>query len=170
MNNLRYLILSDLKALHPSGNGSFLREYLYNRCFRVIVWYRITHYCKNNFKIIYFLARLIYSKVSRKAGIDLPVNVKIGGGFRIYHGYGLVINGEAIIGDNVTLLHGVTLGAKKTGAPTLGNNVYVGPGTVILGPVKIGNNVRIGANSFVSKDVPSDVVVAGSPLKIINSN
>ena len=92
----------------------------------------------------------------------------------IDHGVGVVIGETAIIGDNVTLFHGVTLGGtgKEKGKrhPTIGNNVFIGSGAKILGNINIGNNVRIGANAVVLKDIPDDTTAVGVPVKIIYHN
>ena len=87
------------------------------------------------------------------------------------HGHGVVIGETAIVGNDVTLYQGVTLGGtgKEKGKrhPTLGNNVLVGAGAKVLGSITIGNNVKIGAGSVVVKDVPSDTTVVGIPAKIV---
>ena len=97
---------------------------------------------------------------------------EIGSEFFIDHGAGVVIGETAEIGNNVTLYAGVVLGGtsleKKKRHPTLGNNIVVGTGAKLLGPIKIGDNVRIGANSVVIDDVPPNSVVVGVPGKIVS--
>ncbi|GAA0788296.1 serine O-acetyltransferase EpsC [Hathewaya limosa] len=134
-----------------------------------IIMYRITHflYTKN----LFFLARLL-SQISRFfTGIEIHPGAKIGKGFFIDHGMGVVIGETAEVGDNVTLFHGTTLGGtgkdKGKRHPTLGNNVIVGSGAKILGPIKIGNNVKIGANAVVLKEVPDDATAVGIPARNI---
>lgn len=117
-----------------------------------------------------FLPRLI-SQVSRTiTGIEIHPAAKIGKGFFIDHGMGVVIGETAIIGDNVTLFQGVTLGGtgKERGKrhPTLGNNVVAGTGAKILGNITIGDNVLVGANAVVIKSVPPDSTVVGIPGRI----
>jgi serine O-acetyltransferase len=103
-------------------------------------------------------------------GIEIHPAARIGPGFFIDHGMGVVIGETAEIGENVTLYHGVTLGGtswkKEKRHPTLGNNVVVGAGAKILGPITIGDNTRIGANSVVVKDVPPNSVVVGVPGRV----
>ena len=132
-----------------------------------IIMYRITHflYTKN----LFFLARLL-SQISRFfTGIEIHPGAKIGKGFFIDHGMGVVIGETAEVGDNVTLFHGTTLGGtgkdKGKRHPTLGNNVIVGSGAKILGPIKIGNNVKIGAKAVVLKEVPDDATAVGIPAR-----
>ncbi|OGW76288.1 MAG: serine O-acetyltransferase, partial [Nitrospirae bacterium RIFCSPHIGHO2_02_FULL_40_19] len=113
----------------------------------------------------------ILSHVGRfLTGIEIHPGAKIGPGFFIDHGMGVVIGETAEIGENVTLYQGVTLGGtgKEKGKrhPTLGNNVIVGTGTKILGPITIGNNVTIGANSVVLKSIPDNSTVVGVPGRI----
>ena len=106
-------------------------------------------------------------------GIELPWKTKVGAGLRIYHGYGLVVGDESVIGNDCTLRHGTTLGFKilpdgsRSTAPVLGNNVEIGPSVTILGPVKIGDNAVIGAGAVVVKDVPAGAIVAGNPARIL---
>ncbi len=125
-------------------------------------------YRKNRFVIARFV-----SQVGRFfTGIEIHPGAKIGEGFFIDHGMGVVIGETAEIGKNVTLFHGVTLGGtgKDTGKrhPTLGDNVMVGAGAKILGPITIGNNAKVGANSVVLKDVPPGATVVGIPAEIKN--
>lgn len=122
----------------------------------------------------YFLGRLI-SHLSRfLTGIEIHPGAKIGKGFFIDHGMGVVIGETAEIGDNCTLYHGVTLGgtswAKEKRHPTLGNNVVVGSGAKILGPFTVGENSKIGSNSVVVKEVPPNSTVVGVPGRIVLSD
>ena len=104
-------------------------------------------------------------------GIEIHPGAKIGRRFFIDHGMGVVIGETAEIGDDVTLYHGVTLGGtawrKEKRHPTLGNNVVVGAGAKILGPITVGDNARIGSNSVVVKDVPAGATVVGIPGRVI---
>lgn len=103
-------------------------------------------------------------------GIEIPASTKIGKGFIVYHGTGLVINKHTVIGDNCLLRHTTTLGNKGatvTDCPTIGNNVNIGTHVCILGKISVGDNSIIGAGSIVTRDVPPNVVVAGNPAKII---
>ncbi|RMH13994.1 MAG: serine O-acetyltransferase [Gammaproteobacteria bacterium] len=114
-----------------------------------------------------WLARWV-SMVSRwLTGIEIHPGAVIGRRFFIDHGMGVVIGETAIIGDDCTLYHGVTLGGtsweKGKRHPTLGDGVIVGAGAKVLGPIKIGNNSRIGSNSVVVKAVPADTTVVGVP-------
>ena len=113
------------------------------------------------------IARYISEKAKRKTGIEIHPGAIIGKGLFIDHGSGVVIGETAIVGDNVTLFHGVTLGGtgKEKGKrhPTIGNNVFIGTGAKLLGNITIGDNVKIGANAVVLKDVPSNTTVVGVP-------
>lgn len=126
-----------------------------------------------------FLPRLL-SQISRfLTGIEIHPGAKIGKRFFIDHGAGVVIGETAEIGDDVMIYHGVTLGGggwwkDKKGAkrhPTIGNNVVLGVGCIIIGPVKIGDNSKIGAGAIVIKDVPPDsTIVAGLGKYIVKNN
>jgi len=105
-----------------------------------------------------------------QTGIEIPPAVPIGKGFFIDHGMGVVIGETAEIGENVTLYHGVTLGGRSLQRvkrhPTVGNNVVIGAGAKVLGPVVIGDGARIGAGSVVVTDVPPNSVVVGVPGRV----
>ena len=123
-----------------------------------------THNCR-------LLARII-SHISRwLTGIEIHPGAKIGRRFFIDHGMGVVIGETTEIGNDVTIYHQVTLGGTSTKKgkrhPTIGNNVVIGAGAKVLGPVKIGNNCKIGANSVVIKDVPPNSTVVGIPGKVV---
>jgi serine O-acetyltransferase len=117
------------------------------------------------------LPRLLAEVVHRVTGIDIHPGATIGRSFFIDHGTGVVIGGTAVIGDNVTLYQGVTLGGTSLQHtkrhPTLGNNVTVGSGAAILGDITIGDNTKIGANSVVVKDVPPNSTVVGIPGRVV---
>lgn len=119
----------------------------------------------------FYEARKLSQKVAHETGIEIHPGATIGENFFVDHGHGVVIGETAIIGNDVTLYQGVTLGGtgKEKGKrhPTLGNNVLVGAGAKVLGSITIGNNVKIGAGSVVVKDVPSDTTVVGIPAKIV---
>ena len=140
--------------------------------FWAILKYRRAHklYLKKHF----YRARRISQKAARKTGIEIHPGATIGKGLFIDHGHGVVIGETAILGDNVTLYQGVTLGGtgKEQGKrhPTIGNNVLIGAGAKILGSFTIGDNCKIGAGSVVLKDVPSNSTVVGVPGRIIIRN
>lgn len=119
----------------------------------------------------YFLARWISSRTKKKTGIEIHPGATIGEGLFIDHGAGVVIGETAILGNNVTLYQGVTLGGtgKDTGKrhPTLGNDVVVGAGAKVLGPITLGNHVKVGAGAIVLKDVPDQCTVVGNPGRIV---
>lgn len=116
---------------------------------------------------LYFVARFV-SEVSRLlTGIEIHPGAKIGKRVVIDHGMGIVIGETAVVGDDCLIFHGVTLGGKSFEAkkrhPTIGNKVVLGAGAKILGNITIGDNSIVGANSVVTHDVPSGVVVTGVP-------
>ena len=117
-------------------------------------------------KIITYFIRLIF-------GCYLPYMLKVGKNFSVgYGGIGIVIHDKAIIGNNVHIDQNVTIGgtSKKILVPVIGNDIYIGAGAIILGPIRIGNNVVIGANAVIVKDIPDGSLVVGIPGKIIKSN
>lgn len=137
--------------------------------FQAIINHRIAHFLYN--RKCYFLARLI-SHLSRfLTGIEIHPGAKIGKGFFIDHGGGIVIGETAEVGENVTIYQGVTLGGtgKEKGKrhPTIGNNVTISAGAKILGSFVVGDNVKIGGGSVVLKSVPPNCTVVGVPGRIV---
>lgn len=144
-------------------------EVLLYPSFKVILRYRMAHrlYLKSHF----FLARWISQRAARKTGIEIHPGATIGKGLFIDHGSGVIIGETTIIGDNVTLYQGVTLGGtgKEQGKrhPTLKDNVMVSAGAKILGSFTIGENSKIGAGSVVLEEVPPNCTVVGVPGRVV---
>ena len=120
------------------------------------------------------LKKDILEKAKRKTGIEIHPGAKIGKRLFIDHGFGVVIGETAIIGDNVTIYHGVTLGGtgKEKGKrhPTIENNVMIGASAKVLGNIVIGENSKIGAGAIVLNDIPKNVTAVGVPAKIVKTN
>ncbi len=137
--------------------------------FHAIILHRIAHVIHRLHipvipHIIMWIGRIL-------SGIEIHPAAKIGGGFFIDHGFGVVIGETSEIGQNVTLFQGVSLGGtgKETGKrhPTIGDNVVIGAGAKVLGSIKVGKNVYIGANAVVLHPVPDDCTVVGVPGRCI---
>ncbi len=116
----------------------------------------------------------LYQRLKYKYGFDISYRTKIGSGLYLGHFGGVVVHGDTVIGDNCNLSHGVTIGisnhGKRKGIPTIGNNVFIGPGAVIFGKIRIGDNVTIGANTVVNVDVPDNATVINNGSIIIDKN
>ncbi len=138
--------------------------------FHAILIHRLSHQLWN--RRFRWLGRFISHLARWLTGIEIHPGAVIGRRFFIDHGMGVVIGETAVIGDDCTLYHGVTLGGiswkKGKRHPTLGNNVVVGAGAKILGPIEVGDGARIGSNSVVLKNVPAGATVIGIPGHIIN--
>ena len=137
--------------------------------FKVMLHYRMAHrlYTKGH----YFWARFISQRAARKTGIEIHPGAQIGEGFFIDHGNGVIIGETTIIGNNVTLYQGVTLGGtgKETGKrhPTIEDNVMISAGAKVLGSFTIGANSKIGAGSVVLEEVPPNSTVVGVPGRVV---
>ena len=137
--------------------------------FHVLIYYRIAHWLYNHKR--FFLARWVSQRGRKRTGIEIHPGAKIGEKLFIDHGMGIVIGETAEIGNNVSIYHQVTLGGtgkdKGKRHPTVGDNVLIGAGARILGPVMIGNNSRVAAGSIILKDIPPDSTVAGIPANVV---
>ena len=145
---------------------------------KAVLFHKIAHF----FSVAKFdlIARIISQSSRFLTGIEIHPKAKIGKNLFIDHGMGVVIGETSEIGNNVTIYHGVTLGGISPSIdsdkqrdvkrhPTLKNNVVVGSGAQILGPVTVGENAKIGANSVVTKDVPDNAVMVGIPAKNVGT-
>ena len=137
--------------------------------FKALIRHRISHKLYKNGH--YFLARWYSQRTTRKTGIEIHPGATIGKGLFIDHGHGVVIGETAIIGDNVTLYQGVTLGGtgKEKGKrhPTIGDNVMISAGAKVLGSFTVGENSKIGAGSVVLNEVPPNSTVVGVPGRVV---
>lgn len=164
-------VKNDIEAVQkrdPASRGKF-EILLTNQGVHAILSYRIAHWLYyNNFR---FLSKIVSQIARFFTGIEIHPACLIGKGLFIDHGMGVVIGETAIIGDDCTIFHGVTLGGKGNEKgkrhPTLQNNVFVGAGAKILGNIEIGNNVKIGANAVVLTDISDGATAVGVPARII---
>lgn len=172
MGFIRYIkdeiaIIKDRDPAMHSGMEVFLYP-----SFRAILSYRLAHKLYVNHH--YFLARFVSQHSARKTGIEIHPGAQIGKGLFIDHGNGVIIGETAIVGDNVTLYQGVTLGGtgKEQGKrhPTIGNNVMISAGAKVLGSFTVGENSKIGAGSVVLEEVPPNCTVVGVPGRVVKKN
>ena len=137
--------------------------------FKAIMRHRVAHWLFEHKH--YFLARWYSQRTVRKTGIEIHPGAKIGKGLFIDHGNGVIIGETTIIGDNVTLYQGVTLGGtgKEKGKrhPTIGDNVMISAGAKVLGSFTVGENSKIGAGSVVLSEVPPNCTVVGVPGRVV---
>ena len=147
---------------------SDLEVFLYPS-FHAILWHRVAHALYK--KKLFLPARLISQVSAHFTGIEIHPGATIGKGLFIDHGHGVVIGETAILGDNVTLYQGVTLGGtgKEHGKrhPTIGNNVMISAGAKVLGSFSVGDNSKIGAGSGVLHEVPANSTVVGVPGRVV---
>ncbi|WP_148550584.1 serine O-acetyltransferase EpsC [Paraclostridium bifermentans] len=161
--DIEYIIENDPAA------RSKIEVFLLYPSVHALICHRIAHHFYK-YKM-FFIARFI-SQVNRFiTGIEIHPGATIGSGILIDHGMGVVIGETAEVGNRVTIYHGTTLGGtgKDSGKrhPTVGDNVVIGAGAKVLGPITIGENSKVGANAVVLKDVPPNSTVVGIPGKII---
>ncbi len=166
-------IQEDLRAIFDRDPAatSWLEVVLTYAGFHAMLAYRVSHWLKAH--RVPFLPRFLSQLARWLTGIEIHPSAKIGRGFFIDHGMGVVIGETAEIGDFVTLFQGVTLGGtgKERGKrhPTVGNHVVIGAGAKILGGISIGDNVKIGANSVVLKNVAANSTVIGVPARVVKT-
>jgi serine O-acetyltransferase len=155
------------KKRDPAAKGFIEILFLYQGL-HALVWHRMAHFLYR--ARLYFPARLLSQMARFMTGIEIHPGAQIGRRFFIDHGMGVVIGETAIIGDDVLLYQGVTLGGtgleKGKRHPTIGNNVVIGGGAKVLGDIMVGDNSYIGANAVVIKDVPPNSTVVGVPGRI----
>ncbi len=152
----------------PASRSTLEVMLLYNG-FKAVRSHRKANWCFRHG--LFFLARWISQRCVRRTNIEIHPGATIGRRLFIDHGTGVVIGETTEIGDDCTLYQGVTLGGtgkdKGKRHPTLGNNVMVGSGAKVLGPIRIGNNVRIAAGAVVLSDIPDNATAVGVPARVV---
>lgn len=172
----KFYVMADLfRYLGETSLSKFLKCFVLNPGFKYTVIMRTVRYFKENGKGFlsgYLLLRLILRHLEVKYGISIPYNTKIGPGLYLGHFGGIVVNHDVRIGRNCNINHCVTIGAtyggKFPGVPTILDNVFLGPGSKIIGGITVGNNAAVGANCVVTEPVSDGGVVVGIPGKIIS--
>ena len=163
--------ISTFKRRDPAARSTLEIFFLYPGL-KAIRMHRRANWCYR--RRMFFLARWISQRAARKTGIEIPPAATIGRRFFIDHGTGVVIGETTVIGDDVMIYQGVTLGGtgKDTGKrhPTIGNNVMIGAGAKVLGPFKVGDNSNIAAGAVVLDEIPPDCTAVGVPAHIVRRN
>ena len=167
--------LESIKKRDPAAK-SILSIILTYPAVKAVLFHQISNFLyKARFDLI---ARIISQTIRFFTGIEIHPGAKIGKNLFIDHGMGVVIGETSEIGDNVTIYHNVTLGGSSPSIdserqrhekrhPTIGNDVVIGSGAQIIGPIKVGNNARIAANAVVVKDVPENATMVGIPARAV---
>lgn len=164
---LKLYIKSDLlRCMGYTTPKAFVTAMLRDKGFNYLFWLR----CVQSKSFMKFLALPIYSYKRSWGGINIGRYCKIGYGLYIGHGGPVTINDSAVIGNNVNLSQGVTIGSNYGMAALIGDNVYIGPNCCIVEAVTIGNNATIGAGSVVTKDIPENATAVGNYAKVIHYN
>ncbi len=160
--------INSVRMRDPAATSAFQIYFLYPGLKAIRMYRRANWFFKHKH---YFMARWISQRCVRKTGIEIHPGATIGKRFFIDHGTGVVIGETTEIGDDVTVYQGVTLGGtgKDTGKrhPTIGNNVLIGAGAKVLGPINVGNNCKIASGAVVLDNIPSDSTAVGVPARVV---
>jgi len=166
-------VLEDIRAVkrNDPAAGSWLEVLLCHTPLHAIVLHRLAHWLHARLRLS-LLARLVSVLARFWTGVEIHPGARIGRGFFIDHGAGVVIGATAVVGDHCVLFHNVTLGGtgKYHGQrhPVLGSHVFIGTNAILLGPIQVGDHAKIGANAFViNRDVPPGATVVGTPARIV---
>ena len=171
------LIKSDLYRYSGRTDfRSFIAAYLRVPGFRFSYYLRKTRRCRQRrgilSKIAFFYNRLILEHYRFRYGFEISYATKIGAGLYLGHFGGVVINSQTIIGKNVNIAQGVTIGqtnrGRKAGIPVVGDRVWIGANAIIVGNIYVGDDALIGPGAYVNFDVPARAVVLGNPGKIVS--
>jgi len=176
LRELRYLIRSDIYRYHGRVSvGLLLKSLVFGVGEKYSLWMRLARYLSEQSKLwfpAYLVARFFLRRCTFRYGIRISCFTSVGPGLYIGHFGEIIVSAHATIGRNVNLNQGVTIGISnrgpRKGTPTVGDNVYIGPGAKLFGNISIGNNVAIGANCVVTKDVSDNAVVVGVPGRVIS--
>ncbi len=173
---LRECIRADLYRYTGRTDRAALR-----RCRRASAGFRMTYYMRLcsytrhrplQKMILFPIYKLRMRRAGEKVGAEMHEDMQIGKGLHIAHSGCIVLHRDAVLGENVSISHGVTVGQTlkdgKAFVPVIGSNVYIAPGAKVIGGIRVGDNVAIGANAVVTRDVPSGAVVAGCPARVLS--
>lgn len=181
-------MLSDIGAdtfrlRSASGPTDVILAFLNERTFRPVLTMRLIGACRNRptfiAKLLVPFLKIFHRYFCAACAIDLSHQTSIGPGLRLTHGWGLVVSPGAVIGSNCTIFHGVTIGqrdriltdgSRVSGFPRIGNDCWIGPGSVLIGQIFVGDGAVIGAGAVVIRDVPAHSAVAGNPARVIKEN
>lgn len=179
-NNLHKMggVKCDLyRLLSPSAPSSQKIRTCLSSYFRFIILFRICQHCwysKNQMlKVLGKFINPFYTHSVHRLGMSITPATQIGKGVHFHHCFGTVIASSAKVGECCTIFQNVTIGrgfGKDSGSPVIGDNVIIFAGAKVIGKIYVGDNVVIGANAVVTKDVPSNCIVAGVPAKVISTN
>jgi serine O-acetyltransferase len=166
-------LIADLNAVHENDPAATnrLETLLFHLPLHAVALYRLAHFCWTRLRLP-LLPRMLSALAKFWSGVEIHPAATIGRAFFIDHGTGIVIGETAEIGDHCVMFHNVTLGGtgKHRGKrhPTIDDNVLLGTGATLLGPIHVGSNARVGANSFIRMhDVPANCTAAGTPARIV---
>jgi serine O-acetyltransferase len=176
LSEYKRFVHTDLYRLRGrGGSGELLWALTRHEGFKFCFWMRTCAYARPHPLLrflLYPVARAFTTRYRYRFGISIDFTTRIGEGFYIGHFGGIVVNGLSAIGRNCNISHGVTIGqvnrGNRAGIPTIGDNVYIGPGAKILGGIRVGDGAAIGANCVVIRDVPENGVVVGIPGRVIS--
>lgn len=165
-----------------SSWGLTLKGALTRRTFRVVVTMRLCQAAAKSRglgRLLLPFCKLLHKLATHGAAVDFSWDTEVGAGLALTHAWGLVVNGGAKIGNNVTMFHGVTLGRRDriavsgerlTEYPVIEDEVWIGPHAIIVGGVTIGRGSRIAGGAFITKNIPAYSVVSGNPAQIVKSH
>lgn len=147
----------------------FIKDFVFQHRVRYMIYFRTSQNTTNKFIRLFCEYKLF--RLCRKYGLEIKTKTKIKPGFVMIHPYNITVSPFAVIGRNVNIYKGATIGlsqGKHPGAPQIGNSVQIGINSTVIGGIKIGNDVLIGPNTLVNRDVPDHSIVIGNPCKIIH--
>ena len=166
-------IRRDIEAAYERDAAcqQYLMPLIYFKGFQALQLYRVAHWLWLNKRVA--LALFFQNSISERFTVDIHPAAKLGSGIMIDHATGLVIGETAVVGDDVSILHSVTLGGSGCQQgdrhPKIGNGVLLAAGAKVLGNITVGHGVKVGAGSLVLESVPDHVTVAGVPAKIVGA-
>lgn len=168
---LQEQINNDIYRYYEKYSLSFIQKMMTNKELKAIIKYRKAKYYSQKFLLNYYY-KYKHRRYCEKYNCQIPYSLEIGNGFYIGHLSNIIINPRTVIGKNVNIAQGVTIGqenrGKRKGTPIISDEVWIGANAVIVGKITIGKDVLIAPNSFVNFDVPDHSIVIGNPGKIIH--
>jgi|SRR5450756_805451 len=168
-NNYRldHLLAEDLAWYGRPTARALVRHFFLNRTFRPVATLRLA---QHPHRLVSLLGKAAHRWACGKAAVDLPSNIRAGSGLKLTHGWGAVVSPGTVIGRDVIIMHGATLGMIEGKSPVIEDGAFIGANAIVIGGIRIGRGATVSAGAIVARDVEPDTMVASYPSHVVKDH